>query len=246
LIGNYDTNSEDLFASAGFALIKVNGGLLSYVEIYTSINSSSSSSISSQGSSLSSSSSDICPNDISELTTTVRNDITFTYDRQLALKLNASANKDNYIMLYSGDTSGQSYDNANRFYGDDTNTDEISSNGYISLVINGAIRYIPVYTGTNTTDCCSNLVGEKVSGEGETFDFVGYALIKVNGGLLRYAPIYNSLNSSSSSSTTIRYVDNGDGTVTDNVANLMWLKDTSVSGQMNWQDAMDYCANLDT
>ena len=163
----------------------------------SSVSSLSSLSSSSQ-SSVSSSSSNLCPNDISELTTTVRNDIEFTYDRKLALELNDSANKDNYILLYSGDTSEQSYDNNNRFYGDDTNTDEVTSNGYMSIVINGAIRYMAVYSGTNTTDCCSNLVGEQDDGESETFEFVGYALIKVNGDLLRYTPIYNSLNSSSS------------------------------------------------
>ena len=111
-----------------------------------------------------------------------------TASGQLALTINGGANKDNYITLYTGDTSGQTYDNGNRFYGDDTNSDKIKANGYITLPINGTTYYIPLYIGTNTTDCCSNLVGTYDSGQG-AFTYVGWVLIKINGYLLRWTPI---------------------------------------------------------
>ena len=49
-----------------------------------------------------------------------------------------------------------------------------------------------------------------------------------------------------------RFTDNGDGTVTDNLTELIWLKDTfcvdtvdSVAGGVNsWNDALTYCNNL--
>jgi len=172
----------------------------------SSLSSSSKSSLSSQSSlssssisSLSSLSSNLCPNDISELTTTVRDDIEFTYDRKLALEVNDSANKDNYIMLYSGDTTEQSYDDVNKFYGDDTNVEEVTANGYCQITINDNLYYIPVYSGANTTDCCSNLLSE-IYPSSRVYEFVGYALIKVNGALLVYTPVYTEIINSSSSS----------------------------------------------
>ena len=106
---------------------------------------------------------------------------------QLALTINNSVNKDNYITLYDGDTSGQTYDNENRFYGDNT-TDTIIENGYISIIINGNTYYLPLYKGTNTTDCCSNLVGSYDSGTG-VFTYVGWVLIKINGNQFKWTPI---------------------------------------------------------
>jgi hypothetical protein len=107
---------------------------------------------------------------------------------QLALTINDGENKDNYIALYDGDTSGQTYDNTNRFYGDTTNNDPITENGYISILINENTYYVPLYKGTNTTDCCSNLVGSYDSGIG-VFTYVGWVLIKINGNKFKWTPI---------------------------------------------------------
>ena len=42
-----------------------------------------------------------------------------------------------------------------------------------------------------------------------------------------------------------RFIDNLDGTVTDNLTNLVWLKNASCSGtQKNWQDAVDFANQL--
>jgi hypothetical protein len=108
----------------------------------------------------------------------------------LALEINGNATQNNYIRLYSGDTTGQTWDNTNKFYGDITNTDDIFSNGFISIVINGNTYYMPIYSGTNTTQCCSNLVGTQATTATNSFNFVGFALIKVNNTMFRYAPIY--------------------------------------------------------
>ena len=41
-----------------------------------------------------------------------------------------------------------------------------------------------------------------------------------------------------------RFVDNGNGTITDNLTGLIWLKDTSVLGRSNWENAIVLCNNL--
>jgi hypothetical protein len=42
-----------------------------------------------------------------------------------------------------------------------------------------------------------------------------------------------------------RFVDNGDGTVTDNCTGLMWQKETAQYNTYIWQQALQYCENLD-
>ena len=98
-------------------------------------------------------------------------------------------------MLYSGDTAGHSYDDVNKFYGDDTidiNVDNLVSNGYVSIDINETTYFINIYTGPNTTDCCSNLEGVEYDESG-SFISVGFALIKVNGVDLLYVPLYDRI-----------------------------------------------------
>jgi hypothetical protein len=41
-----------------------------------------------------------------------------------------------------------------------------------------------------------------------------------------------------------RFTDNGDGTVTDNLTDLVWLKDAYCFGAMTWQDALDTIAGF--
>jgi hypothetical protein len=41
-----------------------------------------------------------------------------------------------------------------------------------------------------------------------------------------------------------RFTDNGNGTVTDNTTGLVWLKNASCFGDMNWYDAMSTAASL--
>ena len=41
-----------------------------------------------------------------------------------------------------------------------------------------------------------------------------------------------------------RFTDNGDGTVTDNLTDLIWLKNTNCFGTKNWADALDAANNL--
>ena len=43
-----------------------------------------------------------------------------------------------------------------------------------------------------------------------------------------------------------RFEDNGDGTVTDHLTGLIWLKNADCAGLMNWNDALDYCNNLES
>ena len=42
-----------------------------------------------------------------------------------------------------------------------------------------------------------------------------------------------------------RFTNNEDGTVTDNLTGLMWMKDIALLGEMNWENAVDTCYNLD-
>ena len=41
-----------------------------------------------------------------------------------------------------------------------------------------------------------------------------------------------------------RFTDNGNGTVTDNLTDLIWLKNANPCGPMNWYDAIAYCNSL--
>jgi hypothetical protein len=41
-----------------------------------------------------------------------------------------------------------------------------------------------------------------------------------------------------------RFTDNGDGTVTDNLTDLIWLKDADCFGAMTWQEALDTIADF--
>jgi hypothetical protein len=41
-----------------------------------------------------------------------------------------------------------------------------------------------------------------------------------------------------------RFTDNGDGTVTDNLTELIWLKNANCDGAKTWADALTYCNNL--
>ena len=41
-----------------------------------------------------------------------------------------------------------------------------------------------------------------------------------------------------------RFKDNGDGTVTDNLTQLIWLKNANCFGERSWSVASDYCAGL--
>jgi len=42
----------------------------------------------------------------------------------------------------------------------------------------------------------------------------------------------------------VRYTDNGDGTVTDNRTGLIWLKNANCFGEQNWENAMQFAAQL--
>ncbi len=41
-----------------------------------------------------------------------------------------------------------------------------------------------------------------------------------------------------------RFTDNGDGTILDNLTELVWLKDASALGQLNWETALTTCATI--
>ncbi len=42
-----------------------------------------------------------------------------------------------------------------------------------------------------------------------------------------------------------RFLDNGDLTVTDSLTGLMWTKNADLCGKITWEDALDFCNNLD-
>ncbi len=41
-----------------------------------------------------------------------------------------------------------------------------------------------------------------------------------------------------------RFTNNGDGTVTDNLTNLVWLRNANYFGQLTWEDAIQACHDL--
>ena len=162
----------------------------------------------SSSSSSSSSSSFDCPNNIYSITATIRNDLTFTFDKYLALNVNGSTESDNYIQLYDADLSGSSYDANRIFWGNTTNTNPKTSNNFVSILINGTTYYLRKYSGDSNVDCCSNLIGNDTSGG--IFTLYGFVLIRVNDTESKYVRVYtfedlsssSSIDSSSSSSSS--------------------------------------------
>ena len=100
----------------------------------------------------------------------------------VACSINGGAS-DKYIRLYSGN-SGYSYDNQ-VFYGERSNN-AITSFGFISILINTNTYYIQIFSGSESTECCSNIEGTITTG---SFTSAGFALVRVNTDLL-YMPIF--------------------------------------------------------
>jgi hypothetical protein len=117
----------------------------------------------------------------------------FTIESQLNITINGSDDANDYILLYNGDTDGQTYDNANRFYGNVGSYDAqtLTSNGFLSILINGAEYYMPVYKGSDQTDCCSNLIGTQKGEDDDIYTLAGYVLIKINGDTFKYTPVFS-------------------------------------------------------
>ena len=103
-----------------------------------------------------------------------------------AISINGGT-RNNYIELFSGDTSGQSYD-ALRVLWTEFATSTVTSVGYISIIINGSTYYIRTYVGSTASGCCSNIIGVDTTG---SFTSLGFALIWINKTDLRYIQIYS-------------------------------------------------------
>ena len=155
-------------------------------EAYSSSSSSSSEQYSSSSSS--SSSSLDCPNNISSITATIRNDLVFASEKFLSVNINGSTGGNNYIELFSANTSGSTYDANRIFYGNSTNSNPKLDNGFISIVINGSTYYIRKYSGDNNVDCCTNLFGNNTA-EG-TFTTAGFVFVDVNGTEFKYVEVF--------------------------------------------------------
>ena len=95
----------------------------------------------------------------------------------------------NYLELFDGVTAGKSYDASRRFYGNETET-SVSSNTFISIVIDGNTYYLEILSGSAQLDCCSNLVGTTDSVGG--FISAGFVMVDVNG-TLRFVQVFSLL-----------------------------------------------------
>lgn len=112
----------------------------------------------------------------------------FTFNGNQTIEINGSNTKNHFIQLYSADTTGL-MPSERVFWGDINDTDTILD-GYIGILINGTKRYIPVYVGSATTGCCSNLQGEYIN-DYSSSSFYGWALLSVNGTNKLFVPVYN-------------------------------------------------------
>lgn len=128
-----------------------------------------------------------CPNNILELTTTIDIDGDFSFVGYLALNVNdIVGDNSHYIQLFSGDTTGKSYDVTNTFYGTIVTDIDVEFSSYITVPINGNDYCIKVFTGSSQGGCSSDIVGDETI---EDTTATGYSLIDVNG--TRYfVPIY--------------------------------------------------------
>jgi len=112
----------------------------------------------------------------------------FTDENYLSENINGVTANDRFVLLYTGDTTGQSYDATRVFWGDTAVAGVKTFAGYISLNINGTAYWIRVYSGNASAACCSNLVGTYATSG--TFDFYGYVLVIVNNSDQRWLRIY--------------------------------------------------------
>lgn len=153
----------------------------------TEIRSSSSSSSESSSTEIMSSSSYDCPNDIYSFSADIVSNVDVETYGMIATKVNSSINQDNYIILYSGDTTGKSYDSDNIIYGDTSSADNLETKIMLSVIVNSSTYYIKIYGGPNTSQCCSNIHGTEDFGE---FVSAGYLVVKINDLYLKYVQLY--------------------------------------------------------
>ena len=138
-----------------------------------------------------------CPNTINSLVTTIKTSGDFTFYKNLSVNVNGSTSKAYYLTIYdSADVTGAI--DAQIFYGEENNND-ITFSQYLSILVNGSTYYTPVYTGNAGADCCSDLVGDLVSGDAT---FNGYALVYVNGSDKRFIRLYDMVVESGSTSSS--------------------------------------------
>ena len=71
-----------------------------------------------------------------------------------------------------------------------------------------------------------------------------FALVSKTGQIQSYAIGDDGYLQSGVNRPEPRFTDNGDGTVTDNLTDLIWLKNTNCFGNKNWADALDASNNL--
>lgn len=134
-----------------------------------------------------------CPNNISSLITSISNSGDFTANGFITTTINGDLGaKNNYIVLYDGNTSGIQTDPTNPFYGYISNIGtDVVSNGFLRFPVNGIDSYVRIYSGSSIKRCCSNLRGSLVSDTTGSFIEYGFAAILLGGtSTVKYIQIF--------------------------------------------------------
>lgn len=149
--------------------------------------SSNSSSSSLEYSSSSSSSYD-CPNIITSLTATIDTSKTFTPSSLINVNINSVDTKDRYLQLFTANVDGDTYDTNRVIWGNTDGSSTVTSDGFISIIVNSSTYYIRKYLGDVKVDCCSSINGiDTATG---TFTSYGFVLVLINGTDERYLELY--------------------------------------------------------
>lgn len=124
----------------------------------------------------------LCPNNITNLISSISNNGDFVTSAFLTVNINSTlGDNTNYIQIHSGDLNGLSYDSSNPFYGNlvDINTNVVA-NGFINLPINGSQYYIRRYLGPANQGCSSALRCPIVSDNLGNFVQAGFVVVETS------------------------------------------------------------------
>jgi hypothetical protein len=124
---------------------------------------------------------------ISMITADIVTSGTFVWESYETVQVNGTEGY--YIRIYTGDTTGLTPDNNRIFRGDELTGITVTASGYNSIVINGSVYYIPIFSGDIVASYKSNLFGYHDTTS--TFYDYGYAILNVNGNK-KFTKIYTT------------------------------------------------------
>lgn len=101
---------------------------------------------------------DFCPNTVYQIWADILvGSQAFTFSNYSTVEIDSSSTKNHFIPLYTGSTTG--YESSDiKFFGD-ADTNKVHT-AWQPLIINGEKYYVPIYSGSATTNCCTDMISK--------------------------------------------------------------------------------------